>query len=263
MTLRLLAVAPALSAYLLASAPRGSLHHARMSLVDGESVAALPAGLEKEVLRSPLPTAQPCKTGDIALVHFTVAKADGTLLHDSRADEGEPLEFSVGVQPSEVVSRAASSPPALLRRLSQLASAPPTHRPYAAHAPPTRRPRHRPPAQPHTPAAGCQALGWDLALPGMRVGEVARLRCMPHRARTQDQQTGPQAGLLLTRLSLALDRRPRVRLRGEGRATADPAARDAGVRRGAATAAQPDGQVCCLALTLKRTLTLTLTLTLT
>ena len=137
MTLRLLAVAPALSAYLLASAPRGSLHHARMSLVDGESVAALPAGLEKEVLRSPLPTAQPCKTGDIALVHFTVAKADGTLLHDSRADEGEPLEFSVGVQPSEVVSRAASSPPALLRRLSQLASAPTTHRPYAAHAPPT------------------------------------------------------------------------------------------------------------------------------
>ena len=133
MTLRLLAVAPALSAYLLASAPRGSLHHARMSLVDGESVAALPAGLEKEVLRSPLPTAQPCKTGDIALVHFTVAKADGTLLHDSRADEGEPLEFSVGVQPSEVVSRAASSPPALLRRLSQLASAPTTHRPRTHH----------------------------------------------------------------------------------------------------------------------------------
>ena len=45
------------------------------------------------------------------------------MLHDSRG--GEPLEFSVGVQPSEV------------------------------------------------------ALGWDLALPGMRVGEVARLRCAP------------------------------------------------------------------------------------
>ena len=181
----LLSVAPALSAYLLASAPRGSLHHARMSLVDGESVAALPAGLEKVVLRSPLPSAQPCKTGDIALVHFTVSKADGALLHDSRADEGEPLEFSVGVQPSEVVSRApspAGSSPALPACLGT-AHAPPLH------APPARRPRAAhatAPAQPYTSAGGCQALGWDLALPGMRVGEVARLRCMPHGARTPD-----------------------------------------------------------------------------
>ena len=115
----LLAVAPALSAYLHPSAHRSRLDHTRMSAVDGESMAPLPAGLEKEVLRSALPSAKRCKTGDIALVHFTVSKADGTLLHDSRADDGKPLEFSVGVQPSEV------------------------------------------------------ALGWDLAMPGMRVGEVA------------------------------------------------------------------------------------------
>ena len=115
----LLAVAPALSAYLHPSARRSRLDHTRMSAVDGESMAPLPAGLEKQVLRSALPSAKRCKTGDIALVHFTVSKADGTLLHDSRADDGKPLEFSVGVQPSEV------------------------------------------------------ALGWDLAMPGMRVGEVA------------------------------------------------------------------------------------------
>ena len=155
MTLRLLAVAPALSAYLLASAPRGSHHHGRMSLVDGESVAALPPGLDKEVLRSPLPSAQPCKTGDIALVHFTVSKADGTLLHDSRAEEGEPLEFSVGVQPSEVVSRAAGSPPALRATPSSSLHHPRTAHPRAAHrngtaprAAPTHRPTHAPRAPP-------------------------------------------------------------------------------------------------------------------
>lgn len=98
----LLAVAPALSAYLHPSARRSRLEHTRMSAVDGESMASLPAGLDKEVLRGALPSAKRCKTGDIALVHFTVSKADGTLLHDSRADDGKPLEFSVGVQPSEV-----------------------------------------------------------------------------------------------------------------------------------------------------------------
>ena len=150
---------PALSAYLLGSAPR-SLHRMRMSLVDGES-ATLPAGLEKEVLRSPLPSAQACKAGDIALVHFTVAKADGTLLHDSRADEGEPLEFSVGVQPSEVVSRAASSPPALRaspslpRHRPRTAHMPPTHRPCAAHATAHRHSLTRPP-----PAARRSAGTW-------------------------------------------------------------------------------------------------------
>ena len=35
--------------------------------------------------------------------------------------------------------------------------------------------------------------------------------CTPRRARTPDQQPGSQAGLLLTRLSLALDRRGRER----------------------------------------------------
>lgn len=98
----LLAVVPALSAYLHPSARRSRLDRTRMNVVDGESMASLPAGLEKEVLRSALPSAKCCKTGDIALVHFTVTKADGTLLHDSRADDGKPLEFSVGVQPSEV-----------------------------------------------------------------------------------------------------------------------------------------------------------------
>eukprot|EP00964_Phaeocystis_antarctica_P079591 scaffold49596_cov24-Phaeocystis_antarctica.AAC.1 len=33
---------------------------------------------------------------------------------------------------------------------------------------------------------------------------------MPHRARTPDRQTGSQAGLLLTRLSLALNRLARA-----------------------------------------------------
>ena len=200
MTLRLLAVAPALSAYLLASAPRGSLHHARMSLVDGESVAALPAGLEKEVLRSPLPSAQPCKTGDIALVHFTVSKADGTLLHDSRTDEGEPLEFSVGVQPSEVVSQAAGSPrlsPGLLRQHPRTAQ--PTRLPATA-------------AQPHA----------SPRLPGARLG-------LGHARHARGG--GCEAAV-----------RPRVRVRSQGRTAADPAARDADFRRGAATAAQPDGQ---------------------
>ena len=49
---RLLAVAPALSAYLLPSARRSRLDHTRMRAVDGESMALLPAGLEKQVLRS-------------------------------------------------------------------------------------------------------------------------------------------------------------------------------------------------------------------
>ena len=49
---RLLAVAPALSAYLLPSARRSRLDHTRMRAVDGESMAPLPAGLEKQVLRS-------------------------------------------------------------------------------------------------------------------------------------------------------------------------------------------------------------------
>ena len=49
---RLLAVAPALSAYLHPSAHRSRLDHTRMSAVDGESMAPLPAGLEKQVLRS-------------------------------------------------------------------------------------------------------------------------------------------------------------------------------------------------------------------
>ena len=49
---RLLAVAPALSAYLHPSARRSRLDHTRMSAVDGESKAPLPAGLEKQVLRS-------------------------------------------------------------------------------------------------------------------------------------------------------------------------------------------------------------------
>ena len=48
----LLAVAPALSAYLLPSARRSRLDHTRMRAVDGESMAPLPAGLEKQVLRS-------------------------------------------------------------------------------------------------------------------------------------------------------------------------------------------------------------------
>ena len=98
----LLAVAPALSAYLHPSARRSRLERTRMSAVDGESMALLPAVLDKEVLRVALPIAKRCKTGDIPLVHFTVSKADGTRQHVSRADDGKPLEFSVGVQPSEV-----------------------------------------------------------------------------------------------------------------------------------------------------------------
>ena len=47
-----LAVAPALSAYLQPSARRSRLDHTRMRAVDGESMAPLPAGLEKQVLRS-------------------------------------------------------------------------------------------------------------------------------------------------------------------------------------------------------------------
>ena len=49
---RLLAVAPALSAYLHPSARCSRPDHTRMSAVDGESKAPLPAGLEKQVLRS-------------------------------------------------------------------------------------------------------------------------------------------------------------------------------------------------------------------
>jgi FKBP-type peptidyl-prolyl cis-trans isomerases 1 len=136
---------PAL-AYLLASTQRSLHPQIRMGLADGDS-APLPPGLEKQVLRSPLPTAQQCHEGDIALVHFTVSLADGKVVHDSR--NSEPLEFRVGLQPSEVVSHAAPLD------------------------------SHRTRGRAHRPAVDSQALGWDLALPGMRVGEVARLRCAP------------------------------------------------------------------------------------
>ena len=44
-----------------------------------------------------------------------------------------------------------------------------------------------------------------------RRGRATRREGMPHRPRTPDQQAGSQAGLLLTRVGLALDRRRRAR----------------------------------------------------
>ena len=85
----------------------------------------MPHGLTKEVMRAPPDGAEQAYEGALATVHFNVSLLDGTLLHDSRAGDGEALEFTIGKQPSEAV------------------------------------------------------LGWDLVLPGMGVGEIARLHCAP------------------------------------------------------------------------------------
>ena len=87
-------------AFRLGSVPRRG-GGVRMSIIDVSSVAALPDGVEKEVLRSPLPAAKQAYDGAIVTVHFSMSLDNGTLLHDSR--KGEPLEFTMGVQPSEAV----------------------------------------------------------------------------------------------------------------------------------------------------------------
>lgn len=52
------------------------------------------------VLRAPLSSAAPVTPGVYASVHFRASLADGTLLHDSRA-QSEPLEVRVGADPSD------------------------------------------------------------------------------------------------------------------------------------------------------------------
>ena len=89
-------------AFRITSVPRRS--GVRMTIIDVGSVAGpdvLPPGIEKEVLRSPLPAAKRAYDGSIVTVHFSMSLANGTLLHDSR--KGEPLEFTMGVQPSQAV----------------------------------------------------------------------------------------------------------------------------------------------------------------
>jgi FK506-binding protein 1 len=41
--------------------------------------------------------------GDYVTVHFTGSLKDGTIFHDSREDNGKPLELRIGQQPSEAV----------------------------------------------------------------------------------------------------------------------------------------------------------------
>eukprot|EP00964_Phaeocystis_antarctica_P145820 scaffold111933_cov50-Phaeocystis_antarctica.AAC.1 len=79
------------------------------------------------------------------------------------------------------------------------------------------RPHHRrAPPPPVEPGRAYCCASSEAVLRAWLVREHAAVRATgrpPHRARTLDQQAGPQAGLLLTRVSLALDRLRTLRRR--------------------------------------------------
>lgn len=61
-------------------------------------------GCMKQVLREPLASARRVEPGAIAILHFALSFANGTLIYDSR--NVGPLDIRIGAEPSDAVRRS-------------------------------------------------------------------------------------------------------------------------------------------------------------